>query len=569
MTLRMHSLASRKYKQIPKHSYLYMSLQKSRRYFKLKSLLRCIYTIPGLLKANQLKVILLSLIIIALTLTFGNNSSILESSNKDLLPSQGNQHNNYEASGGFYGDGHFANANSDLLDLESVNHVFDELYENEILVDSQNTGMQEDIENPYANSLFKEENFKINRNVTIAEINRRKEVEINQKVEARVKELKDKWLQSDASIDNPDLKFEDTLEGFTAKSFARHGFRPKGSLVMFISDSNIDDIIKTINSVHVHFNYWAQYPWTLISVDGKEYNNTEWVGKLRDSVLFNNTMKNKTDVYLQTISAKYWEIPKWIDLGKLAQSWRRLRFEPHIESMEYRLWTRYFTGFLPLEKFMSNYDWMWYIKPGTELFCDIDYDVFRLMQDSGKFVGVAGSFKVKNLKDFDLEKHYKFLKHEHQDIIKSDNFESFLLEEPVEDNVFDKCELLLESFSISNLNFWRSKTYQKYFEIIDKKGTIFHNGWTINKVQTLAATLLMSRKSFQFFNNLGFQNDDYYNCPIEDFVYHAYRCECDQGNDMTFVDNTCSRKFYDILKIPFPDSWRKHSKYLRGLNSKI
>ncbi|KAK5961572.1 putative mannosyltransferase PWA37_000937 [Arxiozyma heterogenica] len=591
--------------------------------FDLRLLLRYIHVILDLLKRNKLKAIFISLIAIALALTLTSNSSFNNPSsisNADPRLKNYNNNNNYGMNDYNY-DYNYAYDNKndydydyntndysdddydyyyhmDVSELDLSDYEINELYQQGLLISSQNTDVHDDMDGYYYNSynnndinsddedIFFEDNIvKVNRNITIDELKRRKENEINRKVAQRVKKWKDSWLKGHTSKEKiPSIQFEDTLEGSVAQSLARHGFKPKGSLVMYVSDSEINDIVKTIDSVQAHFNNWVQYPWILVSVDGKEFNNTEWVDRLKKYNIFRSNNTNttssivsnesnsgkKTKIFLETVSDQFWAIPKWIDVGKLAQARNILRLEPHIESIEYKIWTRYFTGFLPLESFMSNYDWMWYIKPGTELFCDVDYDVFRYMQDSKKLIGLSGSRKVDNLPDFQYEKYYKFLNEKHKDIIRKTNLELFLLRKDSKENdkKLDKCELLVEGFSISNLNFWRSKVYQKYFEIIDKEGTIFHNAWTINKVQTLAITLLINEESFQFLDNLGFQNDDYSNCPIDDTVYDIYRCECDQGSDMTFVDSTCSRKFYDILGIPFPHNWERHSKNLRELKLK-
>ena len=618
MTVRIHSSGNRKYKKVSSephthtHTHTYAQRLNNKLSFNLRLLLRYLYAILDLLKRNKLKAILVSLVAIALVLTIsvGNRSSVsgndsrLGTSNKaQYMVGQSDQYNKDEFYGGYDNNNdddddyyYYYYEYDDLSDFDLSDYDLDELYQQGLLISAQDTEVYDNtdsddnvnVDNDLYEDIFsKDKDIKINRNITIDELNRRKEEEISQKVAKRVKAMKDAWLKSVTSNDkkkNPEIPFEDTLEGSTAESFARHGFRPKGALVMYVSDSDIHDIIKTIESVQSHFNDWVQYPWVLISVDGREFNDTEWLGKLTEFNVFDATTTNnnnntststsnndgKTKIVLQTVSDQFWGVPEWIDPGKWAQARNRLRLEPHIESTEYKIWTRYFTGFLPLESFMSKYDWMWYIKPGTELFCDVDYDVFRFLQDSEKLVGLSGSFKVENLPSFEYGKYYKLLTDKYKDIIRRDNFESFLLEKGSDDKdkKFDKCELLVEGFSISNLNFWRSKVYQKYFEFIDREGTIFHNAWSINKVQTLAITLLMDQKSFQFLDNLGFQNEDYFNCPIDDTVYRAYHCECDQGNDMTFVDNTCSRKFYDILHLSFPDNWNRHTNYLRELKLK-
>lgn len=526
--------------------------------------LRYVFAIVDMIRKNKLKLIFLGLVTIALVLTFnsplngaGNNPKRKE--DKDYLFNQKVQFDYDDTEN----DPSYLLANDDSTDYsngEDFNNNNNEMTGALPTGDSTGTivhGDEHQDEDDAASSSADNDTEFYTMN------------EDDKKIDIRIQETREKWSKSQFAKDHPNVKFEDTITGATAKSMARHGYKPKAALVMWITDFDIKEVVKTINSVQTIYNNWLQYPWILISADGDEYNDLEWMEGLKESVLFND-MEDETKIFLQIATKEYFEVPDWIDLGKVAQSRNRMRLIEHGDSMKYRQWTRYFTGFLATEKFMSKIDWIWNLKPGTELLCDVDYDLFRKMQDTQKLIGIAGTRVPEDVTQENVRRFHESLKKDHPEMMAISNLEKLFLKrkddkdkDKNKGDQYESCELLIEDLALLNLNVLRSQTYQDFYSLVDKDANIFHNGWSIETIHSMAFAYFIKKDQFQFFDHLGFQSDTYTNCPINDDVYKEFRCKCDQGGDMTFSKKACSRKIFEELRMSLPDNWDKHKDILK------
>lgn len=558
---------------------------KSRKNSRL--IMRYLISILDIIKKNKLKVILFGLIITALILTFsggdGGSSSHEDSDyeveDKDYLFNQKVQYDFYNNNGhddGEYVDGKkVVHTGKDgkgpsyvVVDGDSeVSPGLDVGYDPEQVENKPSPSDVSSSDDDSTGTIVNgDDDSGLNSDLHSDDTDFYTMDEDDKKIDIRVQEIKEKWLKSDFAKDHPNINFDDTVIGATAPSLARQGLKPKAALVMFITDFDITEVVKTINSIQTIYNYWLQYPWILISADGTEYKNPEWMDGLKDAIIFNDA-EDDTKISLQIATKEYYDVPAWVDMGKVAQSRNRMRLLPHGDSMKYRQYTRYISGFLAIEPFMKSFDWMWYLKPGTELLCDIDYDLFRMMQDEEKLIGFAGTIIPSSETQENVWKLYKNLKKDHKDMIAKDNFEKLFLknkkDDKDKDDQYESCDLLLSDLGLSNLNVWRSKTFGDFYTMIDKDCNVFHNGWSIDTIQSLALALFTRKNQFIFFEHLGFHTDTYTNCPINDDIFRAYRCKCDQGGDMTFSNKACSRKLFDELKMHLPDNWDKHNDVLK------
>lgn len=519
-------------------------------------LLRYVIAVADIIRKNKLKIIFLGLITIALILTLNSPlsaNSVDKNEDKDYLFNQKVQFDSDDTETESY-----LIADGDSISLKDGNNEYNNNENIGALPTDDSTGTivhgdgQDDEDEDMKNSIDTEF-YTMN--------------EEDKKIDIRIQEMKDKWSKTQFVKDHPNINFEDTIPGATAKSLARHDYKPKAALVMWITDYDIVDVVKTINSVQTIYNNWLQYPWILISATGNEYNDPEWMEGLKESVLFND-MEDQTKIFLQIATKEYYDVPDWVDMGKVAQSRNRMRLIPHGDSMKFRQWTRYFTGFLATERFMSKIDWMWNLKPGTELLCDVDYDMFRKMQDTGKLIGVAGTKIPEEPTQENVWRFHQSLKKDHPEMIAKDNFEKLFLrkkenKDKDKPDQYESCELLIEDLALINLNVLRSQPYQDFFSIVDKDANIFHKGWSIETIHSMAFAFFIRKDQFQFFDHLGFESDSYTNCPINDDVYKAYRCKCDQGGDMTFSKKACSKKVFEELRLSLPDNWEKHKDILK------
>ena len=386
------------------------------------------------------------------------------------------------------------------------------------------------------------------------------------------------------------------------KSLSNKGYKPSACLLITLfspTGERIDqqDIYLTVESIQSKFNNWFGYSWVFLSKDGSEYTNNKFMSKIGDLI-----QSDTTDVKFETITSDYLnQEPDWIDVNKIADSQIRLSGLEFGDSQFYRSINRYMVGYLPQETFMDEFDWVWRIEPGFQLLCDIDYDLFRWMQDRNQIFGFLISYmephkeKVENLwkifkkfaedfksekdivdfgknnfqfntefKDFSNEKDEKKRKELEKDAAKK-GFGTGTSD-------YNRCQYV-SNFQIVNINFFKSKPFIELFKRLDKEGGFYYHGWSASSVTTLAINLLLKRDQIYFFDNVGFQlsshsltstsqitsiSRNFYNCPIDDATYREYNCHCDQGLDFTFMKDSCTAKFYDSTSRKKPDDWDKH-----------
>lgn len=381
-----------------------------------------------------------------------------------------------------------------------------------------------------------------------------------EKVSEREKEnfinyKKNKYEESNFAKDHKQIKYEDLVESYVNPSFANRGFRPDACYVMFVDENTKStDVIKTVKNIQSSFNYWLNYPWVFISATGDEFVDLK---PDLESLLPN------TPFQLETTSKTFWDIPAWIDMGKLAQSRHILRTFPNGDSQYYRLLTRYFTGLFASEPFMSKFDWYWNLEPGMELTCDLDFDVFRFMQDESKILGINGAQKSDKKRDDKLSDIIKDIIENKKDMLAPSWTKDFVLNKEAKDFEYNHYQFVTTNH-IANLNFYRSKPYMKLFELIDKEGGIFHHGWTIDYIQTTASALLTDKDRTKYFDFIGFSGNSYSVCPIDEDVYKLNKCTCDPGADDTWGPSTVMDKFAEFYKIGKPDSWDKHKDIIKS-----
>lgn len=342
----------------------------------------------------------------------------------------------------------------------------------------------------------------------------------------------------------------DGLQGYLVKSMANKGYRPKAAMIMYIADSSLEDVISTISNIQDKFNNLFEYPWIIISLDGSEYDNSNFI----DSV---NSLTDSHAAFVTVDEYEFWSVPDWIDNDKYSASRVDLSDIQYGDSQNFRHTSRYFTHGLFKETFMKDLDWYWRIEPGSKLFCELDYDIFRFMQDEFKVFAFGTMDHANERTTANLFKIYEEYSKENDDrYAKHSLLRKLLLDE--DEKKFSLCEFDV-SFSIVNMDFWRSKQYTKFFQILDKNGGIFYNRWSADFIQTVAAVMLLPQDEIQFFSEIGYEDPkrNVYVCPFDDSAWKRMKCNCDPGNDRTFSKKTCMEKYYSHQGLGKPDDWDK------------
>ncbi|CEL03291.1 Putative Mannosyltransferase [Aspergillus calidoustus] len=105
----------------------------------------------------------------------------------------------------------------------------------------------------------------------------------------------------------------------------------------------------------------------------------------------------------------------------------------------------------------------------------------------------------------------------------SDNLpEEILITEPGEKNEIDPETMEGESynmchfwsnFEIARLDFFRSKEYEDFFEMMDRSGGFWMERWGDAPIHSLAAGILLSPSDIHYFRDFGYRHTTIQHCP--------------------------------------------------------
>ena len=290
--------------------------------------------------------------------------------------------------------------------------------------------------------------------------------------------------------------------------------RANAAFVVLARNKELDGVVESIKSVERHFNRWFHYPYVFLN-DG-EFNST-----------FKETVLNytSTNVEFGSIGPEHWGYPDWVDKSSakegIAQQGDQAIMYGGMES--YHHMCRFYSGFFYKHELLQKYEWYWRVEPEIKYFCDITYDPFLYMARANKTYGFT--IAVKELKEtvpniFRYASAYKRTRNltsqglwemfvepkegynqdgtpkkgtvippadlpkddpKHADEKHKPMPEEIMQTEPgkgtvaeidpdaMEGQIYNMCHFW-SNFEIARLDFFRSKEYEEFFEMMDRSG---------------------------------------------------------------------------------------------------
>ncbi|KAI1799313.1 glycosyltransferase family 15 protein [Daldinia bambusicola] len=280
-------------------------------------------------------------------------------------------------------------------------------------------------------------------------------------------------------------------------------------------------MVSSILQVEARFNRREthRYDWVF-------FNNEEFTEE------FKVTVSKATDsqCYFERIPEEHWSIPSWIDVTRfdvgrqfmggigVGKAWLQ----------SYHHMCRWNAGIFASEKRLANYDWFWRVEPAVKFSCDINYDVFRFMQDNN----MAYGFNMAILDDArsfpSLWERTKAFIDNNEDLIDEDADLDWLLytaedrddvirphtgaEEGVGDGEYNNCQFY-SNFEIGSLEFFRSKEHKAYFDHLDKAGGFYYERFGDAPVHTLSVSMFLPKSRIWYFRDIGYAHGLCEQCP--------------------------------------------------------
>ncbi|KAJ3830262.1 glycosyltransferase family 15 protein [Lentinula raphanica] len=341
-----------------------------------------------------------------------------------------------------------------------------------------------------------------------------------------------------ASIETPEPEFEG---------------KANATLVFLARNSDLEGVLKSMESLETHFNHRFGYPWIFLN----EEEFTE------------DRVKSKTNASVQfgLIPSRHWYQPDWIDEAKAEEGRNRLKASNVIyaDSVSYRNMCRFNSGFFFQHPLLQPYRYYWRIEPDVEYFCQLRYDPFDYLKEHNKTYGFTIALEELPQTITTLWQAVKEFKEQYPEYINPNNALAFL-----SDNGGDTYNLchFWSNFEIADMDFWRGEAYTRFFEFLDSRGGFYYERWGDAPIHSIAAALFLDKNQLHFFNDIGYQHANIMHCPQQP-DYLTGSCTC---NRVLSIGDTKPRKENWELHAEYPGiDYRRYSclpRYNRALGAK-
>ncbi|KAK9235302.1 nucleotide-diphospho-sugar transferase [Lipomyces kononenkoae] len=323
--------------------------------------------------------------------------------------------------------------------------------------------------------------------------------------------------------------------------------RANATFVTLARNVDIWSLVKSIRHVEDRFNRKYHYDWVFLNDDDFDDNFKE----VTSSLISGNVKFGK-------IPKEHWGYPDWIDQEKAAEVREQMRQKQVIygDSVSYRHMCRFESGFFFQHELMKDYKYYWRVEPDIILHCDIDYDVFKFMEQGGYDYGFTLSLYEYIETIPTLWKSVKKFIQEHPEHIAEDNLMNWISD----DNgiTYNKCHFW-SNFEIGNLDFWRSPAYSDFFDFLDYEGGFFYERWGDAPVHSIAAALFLPKDKVHFFDDIGYWHVPFTNCPTNKEDRLRLKCSCNPFDNFIWKGYSCTPRYYDVMKMKRPSEWHEQS----------
>jgi mannosyltransferase len=159
---------------------------------------------------------------------------------------------------------------------------------------------------------------------------------------------------------------------------------------------------------------------------------------------------------------------------------------------------------------LKEYRYYWRIEPNVKFFCDVDYDVFRYMEDGNKTYG----FTI-NL--YDAPQSIPSLWPETQrflaanpSYLSDNNMWEWITDDVARPehtkggNGYSTCHFW-SNFEIGDLDFFRGEKYEAYFQHLDRAGGFFYERWGDAPVHSLGIGLFADAANVHWYVTIPFR----------------------------------------------------------------
>ncbi|KAG7661293.1 KTR4 [[Candida] subhashii] len=289
--------------------------------------------------------------------------------------------------------------------------------------------------------------------------------------------------------------------------------RANATLLALVKNQEAAAIGASLRQIHNRFNSKFKYPITLLN--DKPFTDN-FIRKM------SRYIPEEIEVEYVTIPKQLWDKPDNIDLKRETHEMDLMEKHDiaYAKKQSYHNMCRFYSGNIYNVPELQKYKYYWRIEPGINYFTDINYDVFRYLEDTGKIYGFTISL-------YDIEESIKTLWPETLNYLNKDNNYKYIdtngsfqwlvedLQNPQKNKVaggYSTCHFW-SNFEIADMDFFRGDAYNNWFKYLDSTGKFYYERWGDAPVHSIGVSLFADKKKIHWFRDIGYFHDPYFNCP--------------------------------------------------------
>ncbi|KAL8702280.1 MAG: hypothetical protein Q9201_004488 [Fulgogasparrea decipioides] len=312
----------------------------------------------------------------------------------------------------------------------------------------------------------------------------------------------------------PDMKTDPNLEGISPQTHEPAGklwratdgdYSPKApnpsrinaTLLSLVRNSEVDGIIQSMRDLERTWNHKFNYPWTF-------FNDVPFTPEFKART----QRETNATCHYELIPKEHWAVPRWIDpaLYKEGAATMGKKGVQYAGLVSYHQMCRWNSGLFYHHPALKDVRYYWRVEPNVHFFCDVDYDVFRYMDDHNKTYGFTiNLYDAPETMPTLWPETLNFI-NAHPEYLKSNDSNARAWVEDKERrpehnekaNGYSTCHFW-SNFEIADMNFWRSKPYEDYFKHLDRAGGFFYERWGDAPVHSIALGLFEDKSKIHWY----------------------------------------------------------------------
>lgn len=291
--------------------------------------------------------------------------------------------------------------------------------------------------------------------------------------------------------------------------------RINATLLALVRNEELDGMLISMRDLERTWNSKFNYPWTFFndvpfSEDFKRLTQMETNAKCNYGTAVQLDRFQRLHIltaFLATelIAKEHWAVPSWINSDLFDESAKMLE-EQEVQygpMVSYHQMCRWNSGMFYKHLALQDIRYYWRVEPKVHFFCDIDYDIFRWMSDHNKTYGFTiNLYDAPQTMPTLWPETEKFIA-AHPEYLHVNNAREWLVdskrrpEHNIKANGYSTCHFW-SNFEIADMEFWRSKPYEEYFEHLDRAGGFFYERWGDAPVHSIALGLFEDKSKIHW-----------------------------------------------------------------------